>query len=75
MPYEVALAKICALHQTSVVHHHKRSHELVSSAKGFMAAALLLLESPALYWNDAALEQDKFLPNLTLQTQRRIPHG
>ena len=36
---------------------------------------LLLLQWSALYWNDAVLQQDHLLPNLSLQTQRRIPHG
>ena len=57
-------------------HSHKCSNQLACSAKGFVAAALLLLQSPALYWNRAAmLQQDHLLPNLSLQTQRRIPHG
>ena len=58
-------------------HSHKCSHELACSAKAFVAPALLLLllQSPALFWNDAMLQQDHLLPNLTLQTQRRIPHG
>ena len=57
-------------------HSHKCSNQLACSAKGFVAAALLLLQSPALYWNDAAmLQQGHLLPNLSLQTQCRIPHG